>query len=274
MLGILGWVLLSDLDQGINLASDLGIRFVLASVVGLGGLAAAGVSWSLLAETSVRQGLSTFGTTLPLRHLPLGGFGQIAGLSGMAVAIGARSERVALAAPAFMAVTAAGASVVALPMVWDPATPLWIRGVVLVSLALTAALVWGGPRLLEKFIGRWYPRLAGQKMRFRGSIAWSAVAMVGAATSFAILFPSAGSAVGAITGFAAAWLCGYLFVVAPAGLGIREVTLMALWPEVEGSTVVATALAHRLTTLVGELMLFTFAWWISRDWVRARERSV
>lgn len=73
MLGILGWVLLSDLDEGINLASDLGIRFVFASVVGLGGLAAAGASWSLFAESSLRQGLSTFGTTLPLRHLPLGG---------------------------------------------------------------------------------------------------------------------------------------------------------------------------------------------------------
>lgn len=263
------WVVFSGSEEALSLAPNMGVRAGIATVVGFAGLVLAGLSWSSVSEAGHRRGVASFGATLPLRHLPLGGLGQIAGLSGLTMATGTEKRRTVLAAPSFLIALAAGASLVALPLVWKASVPLWLRLLVIVGSGAALLFAWRGSTWLGTLAKRWVdPERA---VEFGIPIAWSTASAVGTATAFAVLFPFADSFGVAVVGFAAAWLCGFLFVISPAGLGAREAVLVLLFSSVDPSVVIATALAHRLTTLVAEILLFLLAWWLSKDWVHTVE---
>jgi uncharacterized membrane protein YbhN (UPF0104 family) len=67
--------------------------------------------------------------------------------------------------------------------------------------------------------------------------------------------PRGTAALLAIGGFAFAWSVGFLAVFAPAGAGVREVLLVALWGPVLGvGSATAVALVSRVLTTVGDLL--------------------
>ena len=65
-----------------------------------------------------------------------------------------------------------------------------------------------------------------------------------------------GAAALALGTFALAWVCGFLFVIAPAGAGVREAVMVALLsPELGPASALAVALASRFLIMVAELLL-------------------
>lgn len=60
----------------------------------------------------------------------------------------------------------------------------------------------------------------------------------------------------ATSGFAVAWVCGFLVVVAPAGVGIREAVLVAvLGPAIGAGGALAAGVASRFLLVVAEVLL-------------------
>jgi uncharacterized membrane protein YbhN (UPF0104 family) len=78
------------------------------------------------------------------------------------------------------------------------------------------------------------------------------------------LFHGGDQLVAGIGRFSAAWLAGFLFIIAPAGLGAREAVLVALWPDADPAAVVAASLIHRISTLAGEGLIFVAGLVLSR----------
>jgi len=265
MLVAIAWVLIAKVDEGIAVAANLGTRFAASALVGLVGLVCAAASWSVLVGSSIRDGISTFGTTLPLRHLPLGGVGQMAGMSGLSVVSGTSGPRVAQATPLFLVATVAGASAVAAPVIWTEEAPSLLRGLV-ASVALGSVLLLVvGEKLANQLKGRLSLLGDWSSLRLLAAMGWSALSTVAAGGAFALLFPFAGL-VETVIGFASAWVVGFLFVVAPAGLGIREAAMLALWPEIDAATIVAASVAHRFSTFSAEIALFILGSWYTRQW--------
>lgn len=73
-------------------------------------------------------------------------------------------------------------------------------------------------------------------------------------------------------GFAVAWVCGFLVVVAPAGVGIREAVLVAvLGPAIGAAGALAAGVASRFLIVVGEVLLAVLALALDRRSPRAVE---
>ncbi len=65
-----------------------------------------------------------------------------------------------------------------------------------------------------------------------------------------------GPAAAATGGYALAWTAGFLFVIAPAGAGVRELALVAaLAPVVDRPAALAVALLSRVLMTLGDLVL-------------------
>jgi uncharacterized membrane protein YbhN (UPF0104 family) len=64
------------------------------------------------------------------------------------------------------------------------------------------------------------------------------------------------SVLGAMSAFSLAWLVGFAAVPVPAGLGVREATLVALLAGTTGtSTVVAVSVIYRVICILVEVLL-------------------
>lgn len=259
MLAILAWVVVTGASQ-IEWANWMWLRMTVAGVMAFGGLLAAAASWSAVIQSGLMTGIATMGTTMPLRHLPLGSVGQVVGMAGMATVATRGETPMSYAMPATIAITAAGGSIAASPAVFLQNTPLWMKALLAVGALFAVALAWKGDRLLRwglRFVGR---ESKGPPRSWLVPIAWSAVAAIATSASFAILSPQLADPLTSAIAFAAAWLSGYLFVIAPAGVGVREGVLVMILGGPAAASVVVTALAHRFATLIGEAALFLIAW--------------
>lgn len=90
-----------------------------------------------------------------------------------------------------------------------------------------------------------------------GASVWLLAQRLGAADGRTFLF--------ATGGFAFAWCAGFLVVLAPAGAGVREVVLVAaLSPVLDTGRATAVALASRLLTTIGDLLVAALSAWFGR----------
>jgi glycosyltransferase 2 family protein len=259
MLAILVWVVVTGASQ-IAWADWMWLRMTLAGLVAFGGLIAAAASWAAVIQSNLNTGVATMGTTMPLRHLPLGSFGQVVGMAGLAKVATRGGSVMSYAMPATVAVTAAGGAIVAAPAAFLDSTPLWLKALLASAAVFAVVLAWKGDGLL-----RWGLRRMGRPTdrvprSWLVPIAWSALAAIATSASFAILSPQLSDPLTSAIAFAAAWLSGYLFVIAPAGVGVREGVLVMMLGTPAAASVVVTAFAHRFATLVGEAALFIIAW--------------
>ena len=266
-------VIQQGLADGMELPDRTLFKLLIAAPISTIGLASAGASWAALAGGKRSARFAEFGTALPLRHLPLGGIGQVAGMAGLSVAGGRGPRESTHAGLLFMLATAAGASLVATPVVWDTSAPQSLRVLVGVAALTALAVLLFGSRALT-FLSRVWPHAKGKTFNLRTSIAWSALAALCVGLVFYILSSEWTDPLGAIAGFSTAWLSGFLFVIAPAGLGAREGVLVVLWSEVDPAVVVATSLLVRLSTLVGEGVIFLVSFLIGREGKAAKEEEL
>lgn len=152
----------------------------------------------------------------------------------------------------------------ALSGAWDPPVPAW-----LVALGLLGCVAGLTPPLVNR-VGRLrlsWPGLGVLVLLM--AVTWTCYA--GAVIALApepsvALFPVAAGA------FTTAYAVGVLVVVAPAGVGAREVTLVALLAPVTGvTTATALALLTRALHTGGDLLLALGSWALARA---TRRRAV
>lgn len=137
-------------------------------------------------------------------------------------------------------------------------------------LALLTPVFWAAfhPRLLNPIVDLLLKITRGEPLERPITLATSATALVALLVQWVFfglhvlvlgvdLGASASAlAAGAVGGFAVAWALGPLLVIAPAGLGVREVTLVAvLTPPLTTPAALVVALISRLLMTVTDLLL-------------------
>ena len=154
-------------------------------------------------------------------------------------------------------------------------------------LALLTPVFWSAfhPRVLNPLVDLMLKITRGEPLERPITLATSATALVALLVQW-IFFgvhilvlgvdlgaPASDLAAGAIGGFAVAWALGPLLVIAPAGLGVREVTLVAvLAPPLTGPAALVVAIVSRLLMTVTDLLLALVFYVLGR--VSARRTSV
>lgn len=259
MTAVLGYVVAQEWEEIFATAESLGLE--LAAVVGmvLVALAFGGRTWSLLVDIGYVKGVHALAASLPARYLPMGSLVQLMGQSGHAVETGAEPRRAVAAAPVFLVVMAVGAIGVALPLVVWESLPRWlfvflvVGAIVASAILLTRAAIidWAGVtpsgiRAVITDLGT---------VPVWPALLWGAASVAANGTGWWLLVSSHQGAE-AISVFAVSWLVGFVFVIAPAGIGVREGVLVALTPGPSASLVVAASLGFRVASLVAEAILF------------------
>ncbi|MDO8119973.1 hypothetical protein Q6346_01435 [Isoptericola sp. b490] len=168
--------------------------------------------------------------------------------------------------------TVATAVVVAVPAVATGRfsdVPAWLQWSVVAVGAAAVAVLAVRPELLADLLARLplgfrglrLPALARHRGPVRTALGWSFVAWLLYGLHFwSIVAPlgltGARGAVMALGTFALAWVCGFLFFIAPAGAYVREAVIYAvLVGEIGASAATAAALASRFLVMVAELIL-------------------
>lgn len=258
--------------QALDAARDIGLTSALASLLAvLLGLAASAMVWRAL--------LTDLGTALPLRpaahvfflgqlakYIP-GSVFAIAAQMELGRAHGAPRSRTGTASLLFMGVlTAAGLLTAAtvLPLT----SPDALRDYAWVLLVLPVGLLCLAPPVLTRLVGLLLRVLRRdpleRKLTARGigtALGWALAMWAAYGVHLWLLVrpqDTGGSAQPLLlsTGaYALAWTAGFLFVVAPAGAGVREVALVAaLAPVLDQPAALAVALLSRVLMTLGDLV--------------------
>ena len=271
-LGLLLLVLREQGPQAREALRSIGAGAAVASGLAvLAGLLASALVWRAL--------LADLGTLLPLRAALqvffVGQLGKYVPGSVFAVAAqmelgrahGASRSRVGTASLLFMGVlVAAGllSAAVALPLT----SPAALRSYAWVLLVLPVGLVLLAPPVLTRLVGALLRVLRRDPLErplsLRGVATalgwglamwaaygvhlWLLVRTLDTGTGTSVLLLSVGA-------YALAWTAGFLFVVAPAGAGVREVALVAaLAPVLDRAGALAVAVLSRVLMTLGDLV--------------------
>jgi glycosyltransferase 2 family protein len=235
-------------------------------------------AWAtLFPETVDRQVLTTgFYTSQLTKYLPAGGFVQAASqvaLSGPETGVGSAALRL----PVFSLCAAAAGATLGAGLMFATSLPAWAR--VVAGLGLVAPLVLDRRilsfvlRAAQRFVRRLpdSDALPPQRAILR-CYAFSLGNMAAYAAAFAVLLGDVTDVNPVIAGVAMsmAWVAGYVFVISPSGLGIREAILIAALPGLPAAPLLAASLAQRLLGVVAEAGLAG----VSRAWlVLGRRRA-
>jgi hypothetical protein len=197
------------------------------------------------------------------KYLPIGGIAQAAAQLGLTVSSGVTAATVAAAWVVAMVCSVAAASIVGLAVVAVPGAPAVLR---VVAVGAVGSLVFLHPVVLRwtfGFVARHIPRLGvdtshvpapGEVAR---CLAWSVTNQVAFACAVAVAVTSLVDDVPAwqiATGAALAWLLGFVVVILPGGVGVREAVLVAVVPA-PTAALLAGSLAARLALLGAECLL-------------------
>jgi glycosyltransferase 2 family protein len=197
------------------------------------------------------------------KYLPIGGIAQAAAQLGLTASSGASAASVGAAWVVAMISAVAAASMVGIGVVAVPGAPAVLR---IMAVAAVGSLVFLHPAVLRwtfGFIARHIPRLGvdeshiPQPREVARCLAWSVGNQLGFALAMAVAVTSVVDDVSAwqvATGAALAWLIGFVVVVLPGGVGLREAVLAAVVPA-PTAALLAGSLAVRLAFLAGECLL-------------------
>jgi uncharacterized membrane protein YbhN (UPF0104 family) len=244
-LGLAAWYVVGNREPLIQAAADLsGTEVVLVVVLGVLYVWCTLLAWrAVLADLgsplSLRRAVAVFGISQLGKYVPGGVWNVVA-----AAEVGAghsvprsRSAASMLVAVAVSVASGAAVGAVALPFVSAGALGPWSW----VVWAAPAVVVVLAPPVLNRLIGlavRVARRGALEHPMTWGGLgraaAWSVAGWLVAGLQLWVLCTGLGLPATALTfalatgGWALAWTAGFLFVVAPAGAGVREVVLAAV----------------------------------------------
>jgi hypothetical protein len=240
---------------------------VLLGAAYFGGL---GLNWALLlrtmggraADVPLAAGANVWLSTMLSRYIP-GNVWHILGRLAMAGRLGVGPTQILASATVEQLLTLMGALAVfglSLPL-WRGAAPLWALLLVPAGLAalhpriLGAALGWAALRLRRPGLA-WpyrYGQMLGLLLAFAGA---NLVAGLALGAIVGGLTPVGPADLPFLVGAAGlAWAIGYLSLLTPSGLGVREAALAALLAQTYPLPVaVVGSLAYRLALSLGEIL--------------------
>jgi glycosyltransferase 2 family protein len=256
--------------------------FAWAGLLVLGGLVLLAKGWvRLLPRPSSRGIAGSFYASQVGRYIP-GVVWQPAAQIALATRAGATLPQASTAFAVHAVVqAAAGGTVGATFLAVGWGLPLGIRLLALstllpVALLYRAALGWA-VAMLGRLFGRTFPRaLIPSQGAILISYGWTVATVAANGLAFWILLSSVDGGVPvsvAVPAFALAWTVGFLVVVFPSGIGVREATLILLIGTASGTTpLIAASLAHRLVIIVAEGVMITWTgFWSVRRRLAAAE---
>lgn len=292
VLGSWGWFLWGQLDELRRYPWQLeALPFGAGLLWGAVYFAGLAVCWTLLLRTMggaarhvpLAAGAHLWLSTMLARYLP-GNLWHIAGRVALADRLGVGKAQVLASASVEQLLTLMGALAV-----FGLSLPLWRGGAgpeLWLLLCVPVGLVLLHPRALGTLMA-WAARRLG-----RPELAWpySYGAMLGLVGAYTLANLASGVALYVIidalaeaglaqlpflAGAAAlAWALGYLSLLTPSGLGVREAALTALLAQVFPLPVsVAASLAYRLALTLGEAVAVTCSYLLTRSLRPLREES-
>lgn len=271
-LGLLAYALVAQGDRIADALGDIGLGHSLASLVAvLVGLGASAMVWrSLLADLgdalSLRATMHVFFLGQLGKYVP-GSVFAVAAQMEIGKQHGVSRSRVGTASLVFMGVlVAAGLLVaaVALPLT----SPDALRQFFWVLLVLPVGLVCLAPPVLTRLVATGLRVLRRDPLErpltWRGTgaaIGWALAMWVAYGVHALVLIAPQASGTDArlpllaLGGYALSWTAGFLFVIAPAGAGVREAALVAaLAPVLDAPAAIAVAVLSRALMTVGDLV--------------------
>lgn len=240
--------------------------FAVAAVAAIVSLFAAGRSWATLLGVDGARRNEVVGAlylSQLSKYLPAGGLVQAAGQVTMSAGGVVSVGRAAVAFPiAALEIVVTGAALGA-GLVFADDLPGWARALAAVAPLGLFAL---HPRLLRAVLElarRVTARIPDVTSVPPGatigrSTLWAAANMASTSIAFTVVLGSVApevSAPVAFAAFAAAWVIGFVVVPIPSGLGIREAVLVVTIPGLSPVQVLAASIAHRVVTLLAEVVL-------------------
>ena len=270
--GLLVWAgliaaLVAGWDQaGSALASSAPVLALAVPLI-VTGLLAAAQGWAVLQPPELQpRAFRAFLAAQPAKYLPGGGAFQLVGQIGLTSRDKGDRPRAGVAFAVHAFIQVAAASSLALLLLLDNAPP-WLKTVVTAAAVTALVLIRqpvleAGVSLIQRVVQR--IDLSGgvpSTATLWRSWAWSLVPMLLSGLAFTGLagaFTSLRMAFTTIGIFALAWVVGFLVFPLPSGLGLREVVMIGLMMPLPSSTVIATSLLHRFSTLVAELLVLAF----------------
>ena len=267
--GLLVWAglvaaLIAGWDQARGALADSAPLLALAIPLVVAGLLAGAQGWAVLQPRAMQlRAFRAFLAAQPAKYLPGGGAFQLVGQVGLTSRDKTDRPRagVAFAIHAFIQVAAAVA--LALLLLFGSG-PGWLKTIVTAAavtivVLLRQPVLTAGVNLAQRLL---------RKIDLSGGVpptptlwrswTWSLIPMLFSALAFAGLagaFTSLWVTVTTVGIFALAWVVGFLAFPLPSGLGLREVVMIGLMAPLPSSTVIATSLLHRFSTLVAELLI-------------------
>ena len=292
--GLVTWLILERLGPGLSelartAPSDLEPRWGLIAascVVLAAGYAFSGWIWGRMVEDlggpalSPRDAIRTYMVANLGRYVP-GKFWQIAGLALLARSRGVPAPIATAAAVVGQAVALAGAMLIGLRSLGSagPSLARWAPTALAATIGvLTVVLVPKIFRPLLRLWLRWAPGSTSEEVQI-GTLKgfrWLALYTLnwgGYALAFWMLVRGLslpGTLLDVGPAFAAAYVFGYVVLVAPAGIGVREASMVALLAPIMGPAGAAlAAVSARVWTTVVEVVP-AGAFWLS-GFGRARD---
>lgn len=220
---------------------------------------------SILSATSDARHRQAYYSALIGKYIP-GGFFQAAGQVTLASRSGLGLRRAFSRYVISMLVALAAGLIAGVGVVADPAFSLPVRLVVALGVVAGFWLVpFNALPQLAGWIGRVLRRplisdgIPGRR-QLHNALGWNLAGLLTMAAAFAILLSTLSEATPsptAASAFLVAWLVGLVAVPFPAGIGVREATLVWLLAPTESAGLMVTAsLFHRFVTLVVEVAIF------------------
>jgi uncharacterized membrane protein YbhN (UPF0104 family) len=196
------------------------------------------------------------------KYLPAGGVIQAASQVNLAASTGVPLGRVAVAFPVSVVGTVAAGATLSAGVVLADELPTWARALALLGLAAPTLLYRPFMAAVIRLARRYVPRVpAPDRLPSQRSIltyyGWALASIGATAAAYAVLLRSLtgeGSFAIVFFAFALSWTLGFLVVPLPAGIGVREVVLIAAIPEIDAGQVLAASLAQRLLAIGAELV--------------------
>jgi glycosyltransferase 2 family protein len=240
-------------------------RLVIAGLLTVSSRVSSALAWSQLFGSAWKgPRIRAYLTAQPAKYIP-GGLWQALSQIDLTRRAGVELQRAALAFPAWMAIQAAAAGCVGATFALNSAANTWLR---LASLAGLVAVLSVHRGWLVR-VTRTYLHWRGR--RFRDDLVpsqrdlvysglWCVITTLAAGAAFATVLGASTTMAPAtlVTVFALAWLVGFLAIPFPAGIGVREGTMIALAGPIGGATIAASVIC-RLLNIVSEGALAAFS---------------
>ncbi len=243
-----------------------GVALGVAAALALVSLLATGRSWATLLGVrgaDRREAVGALYLSQLSKYLPAGGLLQAVGQVSMSAGRSVPVSRAAVAYPVAALEVVVSGAILAAGLALRSDLPTWARVLAAMAPLAVAAL---HPRVLRTVLA-----LAGRVSRrvpdathlptsatIGRSAIWAMLNMAATSMVFTVVVRSVapGTAVLAVfSAFAAAWVIGFLLVPFPSGLGVREAVLLVAVPSLSPAELLAASLAHRVVTVLAEVVV-------------------